>query len=490
MKRVFRILLIVVFIIAVIGFTIYRSWIYNPYPDRLILDPQQVFSKESNPPALLIRNTNLINVETGKVIPETDVLIQSDTIAGVFYNEEPDVPPGTLFFDGRDQYLIPGLFDVHVHLAMYWHLISGNFAPEDSLVTKAALEQFVRYGVTTILVLGGGGANDEQTARLKQLEKSRKIVAPLIFAVGDQITVPGSHPVTTIMRLPEDTDPGRLHQAGVRVIGENEDPSPMIARKKEMGLDGVKIIIEKGPPPFYPKPRMSVETAGRIVDSATGYDLPVYVHTESFAEFKDAVSLDIRGIMHSVSDSLIRDELLISRMKREKIWYVPTLSLFYGFQYFEFPERLDADFLQAGISRRMLRSLQHPLFRWGFGTIIRKYDVSGWLATSMENLAHLHDKGVRVALGTDTSTPFNFPGYNVHIEMELMSEAGISNAEVLRIATINSAEFLGIQQKVGTISPGKIANLLILNKNPLDNIRNTRTLDKVILKGRLIDPIK
>ena len=93
-----------------------------------------------------------------------------------------------------------------------------------------------------------------------------------------------------------------------------------------------------------------------------------------------------------------------------------------------------------------------------------------------------------MAMGTDASTPFNFPGYNAHVEMALMTRAGLSNADVLRIATINGARFLGIEEKAGTIRLGKIANLIVLDENPLLDIRNTRAIDRVVLKGRLIDP--
>lgn len=488
MKNLFRIALIILIVLLIVGFTGYFGWVYNPHQDKLHLDPQAVFNNKEHSNILLIRNADLIDVATGKLVEDAHILIQGDTIAEVFTGREPAVPTEALVYDARGKFVMPGLTDVHVHLAMYWNLISGDFTAGDSLVTRAALEQFVRYGVTSVLVLGGGGANDEQAFALKKLERSNAIVAPSIFAVGDQITAPGSHPVTTIMRLPADASHKRLHQAGVAVLAEGQDPAPILEKKTKLGLDGVKIVIESGPPPFYPNPRMSAQTAGHIIAEARKNNLPVYAHTESYDEFVDAVNLGVHGIMHSVIDTTVSDSRVTQRMKQKGIWYVPTLSVFYGFEYLEEPERLEDNFLQSGVSRRMLRSLEHPLLQFGFGSVISDYDVSAWLENGIRNLAHLHKEGINVALGTDASTPFNFPGYNAHVEMALMSRAGLSNADILRIATLNGARFLGIEKRAGTIGPGKIANLIVLQKNPLLDIQHTRTIDHVILKGRLIDP--
>lgn len=486
--RLLKITLLVVAVLSALAAGAYWLWFRNPYHDTLRIDAQAVFAEGSASNGLLITNATLIDVVAGEAVQDVHVLISDDTINTVSIGSATDVPANIKVYDARGKFIMPGLIDVHVHLATYWNLISGDFSPRDSLVTKAALEQFVRYGVTTVLVLGGGGANNEQVAALKRLEQRNAIVSPRIFGVGNLMTVPGSHPVTTIMRLPADASEARLHQAGVTVMAAGDDPSPVLARKKRLGLDGVKIIIESGPPPFYPKPRMSVETAGSIIAGAKKHGLPVYAHTESYDEFAEAVDLGVHGVMHSVIDTLITDENLLERMKEKSVWYVPTLSVFYGFGYLKHTERLDDRFLRWGVSRRSLKSLEHPLFRFGFGSTIEKHDVSSWLANGIQNLARAHGAGIGVALGTDASTPFNFPGYNAHVEMALMSRAGLSNADVLRIATINGARFLGIGEEAGTIEAGKAANLIVLDQNPLVNILNTRTIDRVILKGRVIDP--
>jgi imidazolonepropionase-like amidohydrolase len=105
----------------------------------------------------------------------------------------------------------------------------------------------------------------------------------------------------------------------------------------------------------------------------------------------------------------------------------------------------------------------------------------------LANIDMLHERGVLIALGTDTGNPYVFPGYSVHRELELLVRAGLTPSEALEAGTRRAAEFLGVEEEFGTIQPGRRADVLILGKNPLDDIRNTRSLEVVISEGRLVD---
>jgi imidazolonepropionase-like amidohydrolase len=99
----------------------------------------------------------------------------------------------------------------------------------------------------------------------------------------------------------------------------------------------------------------------------------------------------------------------------------------------------------------------------------------------------LHERGVPIAVGTDTGNPYVFPGYSVHQELALLVEAGLTPMEAITAATRRAAEMLGEEDEFGTIEPGKRADLLILGANPLEDIRNTRSLEVVISEGRVVD---
>src|SRR5204862_551802 len=99
----------------------------------------------------------------------------------------------------------------------------------------------------------------------------------------------------------------------------------------------------------------------------------------------------------------------------------------------------------------------------------------------------MHRSGVEFLAGTDTPNPFCFPGFSLHDELALLVQAGLSPMEALKAATINSARFFGMEKSLGTIEPGKLADLVLLDANPLQDIRNTQKIDAVVVNGRLLD---
>jgi imidazolonepropionase-like amidohydrolase len=108
------------------------------------------------------------------------------------------------------------------------------------------------------------------------------------------------------------------------------------------------------------------------------------------------------------------------------------------------------------------------------------------LDIAKKNLKRIYDAGVKVGFGTDTGPPGRFPGFFEHLEMQLMAEAGLTPTQIIQTATRNSAEFLGAKD-LGTLETGKWADLIVLTKNPLDDIRNTRTIESVMIAGRKVN---
>jgi imidazolonepropionase-like amidohydrolase len=112
---------------------------------------------------------------------------------------------------------------------------------------------------------------------------------------------------------------------------------------------------------------------------------------------------------------------------------------------------------------------------------------SAALDFAKRNLKRLVDGGVKYGFGTDTGPPGRFPGYFEHVEMTLMAEAGLTPAQIIQAATKNSAEFLGASKDLGTLEPGKWADLIVLGRNPLDNISNTRSIETVMIAGQKVN---
>lgn len=485
MNKILKYILYIIGTLVLVGLTAFFTWFYNPYSDTLRLDPSQVYGDTTGSQGYLITNASIVDVKAGKLIRGKDLLIRNGVIEGVLSSGLSDsLTHNYQVTDATGKFILPGLFDLHTHLNS-----GGLVAPEESTPTSV-LEQFVRYGVTTILSVGPQGFDENQTVKLKEKKDRQQIISPELFATGNVLTAPGSHPVGTVLSdmlgKPADEIDLQTEAKGIILVTPDTDLNTIIQTKKNKELDGIKVIVESGPEQWYPKPRMSAKAIQKIVDSASRYNMPVFAHVTRYEEFSDAVHAGVDGIMHSVSNKVIEDSELLDIMKRDSIFYVPTFSMFNMPGYLSNPTLLDDPFLMDKASRRATRSLEN----WPIRTLIQ----SGWdldykkqLRIATENMKIMHQAGIPVVMGTDAGNPTIFPGYSAHLELEFMAQAGLSNADVLRAATIHSASVLGIDQHTGSIAEGKAANLMLLNENPLDDIRNTRSINRVMLEGYWIE---
>jgi imidazolonepropionase-like amidohydrolase len=404
------------------------------------------------------------------------ILIADGLVTAVGADAELPPPAGATVLDATGKTVIPGLADMHVHFS------SGGLAPAESL--DRLLRQFLFYGVTTVLNLGATRGTPEDILALRADPAS---LHPHVYGTGGLLTVPGSHPIGTIMHLREGEDPATFDwsRRGVRVVRDAEELRSVVARLADAGMDGIKIVVESGPPPFGDHhPQMPPEMIAAAVDEAARHDLPVFAHASSLDELEAVVDAGVRAAVHVVRDPELPGEALLARMARQGTWYVPTLSLFvWTGTWGEPSESLTDPFLTGGVERGVLDSL--------LGSLVPREppgeDDRAHRRKVLRGLREAHDHGVRIAAGTDTGNPFVFPGHSIHWELELMVEAGLTPMEALVAATRAAAEMLGEEEAFGTLAPGRRADLLILRENPLDDIRNTRTLETVVLAGRPLD---
>ncbi|MCH9650721.1 MAG: amidohydrolase family protein [Deltaproteobacteria bacterium] len=426
---------------------------------------------------LLITGASIIDPAVGSASAPRDILIVDGRITAV--EDAGGIPQNraATVFSAQGKFALPGLIDVHAHLG------DGGLGKQSEQDREAALLQFLRYGVTTIFIPGGGGGNDDQLARWKERRQAGELPGPGIYGSGALITAPGSHPIGTIWNLPDDVDPAVVYQRGAVAIAEEEPVGPLLDGKLALGADAIKIIIEDGIGPRYPMPRLSNAKISELVEASHERGLRVFAHVSMPGHVADGVAGGIDGIMHSVEEA-IPDEVF-SRMAQERIFYVATLALYDGFfdlAHGRFEQELYAE---MGVSKRALESLR------GFrGTPFQSAEVASVVeAAVQDNLRRAAAAGVPLALGTDVNNPQVFPGYSVHEELALMVEAGLSPAQALAAATTGGASFLEKETSLGRIAPGYEADLLILTKNPLESILNSRSLAAVVNDGRIVDDV-
>ena len=145
------------------------------------------------------------------------------------------------------------------------------------------------------------------------------------------------------------------------------------------------------------------------------------------------------------------------------------------------------DLMMRGVEPAVLATLKSAQYQKTAAADPHYREYPRFFDTAKRNLKRLADAGIPIGFGTDTGPPGRFPGYFEHLELEFMVDAGLTPAQVITAATARAAEFLGASADLGTLEPGKWADLLVLGANPLDDIRNTRSIEAVFIAG---NPVK
>jgi imidazolonepropionase-like amidohydrolase len=432
---------------------------------------------------LVIEDAVLIDGTGAPPRPGTTLVIDDGVIVAIAARGE-RVPPARVRIDGSGRYVMPGLVDVHVHLG------SGGLEPRTPDTAKRALRQFLYYGVTSVLVVGGSGGGDEEIAELRAAQRRGDIRGARVFATGSLLTAPGSHPASTILAdIPGSQAPGfDWSRFGVTLVDSPEAARAAVARKVALGLDAVKVIVESGPSPFgTDHPMLEGDVLATIVAAARANNLPVLAHTTDADEMRTAVRAGVNALMHAAGERPYPDAALAAEMAKRGVVQVATLSLYDGFyRFLDDPSSYDEPFLREGVAASTLASLRDAK---GFqaahaptADLMRREH-----AERMAAIATLHAGGVTFALGTDTNNPWSFPGYGAHRELELLVAAGLTPMEAIVAATRNGARLVHQEATLGTLAVGKRADLLLLSADPLTDIRATHTLTAVIQDGRVVD---
>ncbi|MGF1671486.1 MAG: amidohydrolase family protein [Balneolaceae bacterium] len=482
MKTFLKILAIIIGVLILAGVGAYFAWFHNPHQHTLQLDPADVYAPEKGL-GYLITHANVVDVDMGVVHENRHVLVRDGIFDWIFEGPVPDsLIANYTVIDAENRYLMPGMLDMHAHLN------SGGLIPPDASIRPVALEQYARYGVALIFTLGGHGFNQDVTAELIAMQKNRELVGPIIFAAGDFLTAPGGYPISLFpMMLGISVDEIDLDELGVVTVTEETDLDEVFSRKVELGMKGVKVMVESGLAGGSVEPRLSNEIVQKIAQKASEYELHVFAHVSVQEDFEDAINAGVDVIVHTVGDQVLTNaDALFEKMRADSIYYTPTLSIAYMYQYTASAEILDDPFMMQYSSERTNRSLKNwPIRQMMVGSA--GFDTAQLKENMLQNFSLFYEAGVPILMGSDAGNPSVIPGYSAHKELEFMAQEGMTNADVLRSATIAPARFLGLEDTMGSIAEGKVASLLMLDRNPLEDVRNSRSIHRVMLEGYWIE---
>jgi imidazolonepropionase-like amidohydrolase len=362
------------------------------------------------------------------------------------------IPAGATRVDMAGKTIVPGLINAHGHL----QADKSKRPARDRLTSQ--LRTYSDYGITTVQVLGIPLA--DVTDALKLRDESR----------------PGAA--------------GALDRARVIVAAQSlrEIQSEQEARAKvddyaNRGVDLIKIHIlgipTDTPPNVY----------GALIDEAHKRGLRVAAHMFYLKDAKGLLENGVDVLAHSIRDQPV-DAATIAAIKARNVPYIPTLTRdIAAFVYEGTPAYFTDPFFTRHIAtsyyRDEIAKLKDPANQDKLKKDQTAQSIKPALAQGRKNLKTLSDAGVTIALGTDTGTnEGQWQGYFEHIELEEMVKSGLTPMQALVAATSGAAKAANIQQQLGTIAAGKQADLLVLNANPLTDIRNTRQIHSVWIAGR------
>ena len=387
---------------------------------------------------------------TGRVIENGTLIIDGGRIVAAG-PAATAVPAGATRVDVKGKTLLPGLVNAHGHVAATTGLRSDPASYTRDNLTRQ-LRTYAQYGVTTVFSLG-----DDQALGFEL--RNEQAIGPL--------------------------DRARLFVAGAVITGTTaEEARAMASKVADMKPDLLKIRVDDN----LGSTRKMPEPAWRaVIDEAHQRNLKVAVHIYSLADAKATLEGGADFIAHSVRDVPV-DEGFIAMLKSREVCYSPTFTREIStFIYDATPTWVDDPFFVKGVTPDIIAQLKdskrQAQVRNGAGWKAGQQYKAG-LEVAKRNLKTLVDRGVRIAFGTDTGPPARFQGFFEHLELELMVEAGLTPMQALVSATGDAARCHQRAGQFGTLAPGAAADLLILGANPLDHIRNTRSIEQVWINGR------
>jgi len=400
---------------------------------------------------LLFEGARLLTGERRPPIEDAAVVVDNGRITAVGPRGTIKAPAGATVIDMRGKTIMPALVDAHSHLG-YTDVRTGITAAasytRDNLLDQ--LRRYAYYGIAATLSLGL-----DRGELPYQLRASPAPGAALFLTAGRGIAMPNAGP---------NADYWKDAAYGVTTEQEGRAAVRELAAKN---VDIVKIWVDDRNKTVTPLPPSLYRP---IIEESHSRGLRVVAHVYYLADAKELLRAGIDGFAHGIRDLEVDEEIMTLFKQRPQVFVVPNLPD-------TPPSQADVAWLSETLPTRAIEELKRTAV--ASPARPRLFDVQA------RSLAKLAAAGVRIAFGTDAGVGAPY-GYSAHAELADMVGAGMTPADVIVAATRTSAEVLRLDQ-LGTIAPGKSADFIVLDANPLDDIRNTRRISRVYLRGQEVD---
>ncbi|MBA3891960.1 MAG: amidohydrolase family protein, partial [Gemmatimonadaceae bacterium] len=429
--------------------------------------------------ALAIRNVTVVDVERGSLLRERTVLVRGQRIVSVDSGAAHAIPAGATVVDGAGRSLIPGLWDMHVHTAhpSYFPLLAAN-------------------GVTGIRDMGGAAeppTDGCESIRPDSLLAWRARVEAGAW-IGPRIVLSG----------PAASGTGWPTSLPVRT---NDEARSAVSALRALGVDFVK-VYEGIPLDAYlvlakAARSAALPIAGHVPVETVGLLDAIVAGQRSIEHVRDALLLCFTDDPEKLARFFAEDRWgeediawglpvheqcpqVIEALRTHPVWLTPTLVVERAKVAAEegaFVDDPRRAYLPASVQEAFAAFVRDKLSQ----PAAKRASEHLWWRTQQRLVGRMADAGVAILAGTDAACEGGLPGFSLHDELALLVQAGLSPLQALQAATLNSARYVGATDAMGTVAPGELADLVLLDADPLVDIRNTRRIHAVVLNGRLLD---
>jgi imidazolonepropionase-like amidohydrolase len=426
--------------------------------------------KSKSGEAVVLRNVTVVDVRAGALRPEQTVVIKEGKIAWIGPDREAKIAGNTRSIDCSGLFVIPGLWDMHVHL------VFGDWFPKGR---EISLPLFVANGVTGVRDMG----SDLETVQGWRAEiAAGKLIGPRIYTSGPMLDGPQPRfPSSLAIATPED---------GQRAVDDlKRRGADFIKLQSLIPRDAVFAIADEAK-------KQGIAFEGHVPDSVRASEMSergmksfehlIGIFEGSSPEESEFLKANKTERKFLATYDGARAAKLAELLAKNKTWQCPTLVWERGGNLVDV-----TDYAADGRVKYVPAAWKHVTWKRFTDEIIAGYGEDDlavrkkFVDKELEVVHLMSQKGVRFLAGTDTPAGVHiFPGSSLHEELQRFVAAGFSPLEALQTATVNAAEFFAAEDRFGAVENGKFADLVLLRANPLEDIRHTQEIVAVVVNGR------
>jgi imidazolonepropionase-like amidohydrolase len=390
----------------------------------------------------------IIDGRGGAPIPNGVLLVRNGRVAAVGTRESVSIPAKATRLDLAGKTIMPGIINAHGHVGDVEGIEGGHYSTQTLLDNLAT---YARYGVTTVVSLGGDKA---AAVPLRAVNDTTSTQGARLFIAGEVIT-------------------GKTPAEALAVIDQNH----------KMGVDFMKIRVDDN---LGTTPKMTEDVYRAVIKRSHELGYKIATHMYYLDDARKLLDAGSDLLAHSVRDLPV-DGDFIRLIKQRNVGYCPTLTReLSAYVYGDTADFFTDPFFLQEYDRATIQPLLDPARQKQVAASKSATVYKQQLPVAMANLKTLADAGVPIVFGTDSGVPTRFMGYFEHREMDMMAEAGLTPMQIIVAATKNAAEYLGLKD-LGTLTPGHWADFLVLSADPLTDIRNVRKMEEIYVGGDRLD---